>query len=143
MFCLAKIIISNVIICSIRCFLAKIMAVFYILQSNAQTLLCLCLIMLLEAEGEKHEHQEGVAGEDKPNGVPVANLIGFVGHLLHRGIIVYHRLCRQHTERGAEAVGHDHKQALCAAAYLGLCVLVNVQRAGDVEEIECHAVDKH
>ena len=53
MFCLAKIIISSVIFRCIRCFLAKILAVFYNMQSVGNGLLLLCLTVLLEAESEK------------------------------------------------------------------------------------------
>ena len=129
MFCLAKIIIFSVIFCCIRCFLAKILAVFYIMQSVGNGLLLLCLTLFLEAEGEKQEHRKGVTGKDKPDGVPVANLKEVAAHLFHLGVMVYHRLCHKHAEGCTEAVGHNHKQSLCAAAYLGFCALVYEQRA--------------
>ena len=104
MFCLAKIIIFSVIFCCIRCFLAKILAVFYIMQSVGNGLLLLCLTLFLEAESEKQEHRKGVTGKDKPNGVPVANLKEVAAHLFHIGIMVYHRLCHKHAEGCTEAV---------------------------------------
>ena len=45
------------------------------------------------------------------------------------------------AQRGADAVGHEHEQALCRGARLNVRLLVNVDAAGDVEEVKGHAVD--
>ena len=94
----------------------------------------LMLVGVLEHYHEEYGHDEGVGCEDVPGGAPVGS----------RGVVdevVDHYAGRPCAYRGPESVGHEHEQSLCGGAHLLVDVLVDEERAGDVEEIEGHAVD--
>ena len=87
------------------------------------------VVPVFENHGENHGHHERVPCEDEPRiGPPVCVHDGA------RGI---------RAEEGAETVGHNHKDALRRGADLAAGLLFDEERAGDVEEVECHAVDDH
>ncbi|MNE81702.1 hypothetical protein D3C80_1783710 [compost metagenome] len=45
------------------------------------------------------------------------------------------------AEYGTDAIGHHHKQTLCRRADLLICICFYKQRTGNIEEVECHAVN--
>ena len=65
---------------------------------------------IFEHGGEQECHHQRVGGKDAPHGRPVA-YHGAVGVV---GVAVDHKLCGNHAQRRAKAVGHHHEQALRA-----------------------------
>ena len=87
------------------------------------------VVLVFEDECEDDSHREGVSREDEPRIGPMEGI-----HHGARGI---------RPEEGAEAVGHNHKDALRRRAYLAAGLLFDEKRPRDVEEVERHAVDDH
>ena len=55
--------------------------------------------------------------------------------------MVHHLACGDSAEGGTDAVGHQHEEALGAGTHRGIGLLVDIKRAGDVEEVKGHTVD--
>ena len=55
--------------------------------------------------------------------------------------MVHHGLCAQCADGCADSVGHQHEEALCAGTDLLICLHIDIEGAGNVEEVESHAVD--
>ena len=101
------------------------------------------LCSFAEDESEKKQDDGGVGGKDVPDCAPFADLVELSADFLAVCEVIDNGLCAQRTDGGAEPVGHDHEQALGAAAYVGSRVLIDEQRARDIEEVECHSVNDH
>ena len=98
-------------------------------------------MLVFEDNREEDSQDKGEAGEDVPGGGPAGHQVGELGTA--GGEVVDHRLRAERADRGAEAVGHHHEDALCAGADAFVGILVHEERAADVEKVEGNAVDDH
>lgn len=89
-----------------------------------------------EDQGKDKTEDEGVAGEDEPDVVPVLDAVGVCE-------MIYDPAAADAAEIGAETIGHDHEEALGAGPDGDGRFFFDEQRTGDVEEIEGHAIDDH
>ena len=97
--------------------------------------------------GEEYPESDGYkqceSGEDVPcffPSIPDSHRT-LAGHALSVHQTVDNRLGGERTDSSTEAVGHHHKQTLCRRALRRLGLLIHVQRAGDIEEIERKTID--
>lgn len=97
---------------------------------------------LLEDEAEQDKHYESIGGKDSPGDAPSAYLLHQVQPI---GIdeLVYYCLGRECAYGGAYAVGHHEEETLGTAAHTGIGLLVYIEGAGYVEEVESHAIYQH
>ena len=98
-------------------------------------------MLVLEQQGEKHGKAERVACEYEPTSLPARYDIGSLGQTEH--ITVDHPLRHQHARRSTKAVRHHHEQSLRSTADARVRVLIDEQRAADVEEVEGDTIDNH
>ena len=57
--------------------------------------------------------------------------------------MIHHGLSTECAHRGSDSICHDHEEALRAVSLLRSCLLIDIERAADIEEIESDAVDNH
>src|SRR5690606_8968667 len=88
----------------------------------------------LEQRHERDRHRQRVEREGHPDAVPVLASVG------GGEPAVDHPAADRAAQDRADAVGHQHEQALRARPDAGVALLLDVERAGDVEEVEGHAV---
>ena len=50
---------------------------------------------------------------------------------------------RQHADSSADAIGHEHEESLSGGLHLGRGLLLHIESAADIEEIESHAIYDH
>ena len=91
-----------------------------------------------ECEGDADSQRE--ASEDEPASLPVTHEEGRLPDLLPRAEMVDDGTSRQRTNCGAEAIGHQHEQTLGRSLNLRRALTVDKDAAGDIEEVEGHAI---
>lgn len=107
----------------------------YALKIGRTLFLCGCHLARIPEENHKENaHHEGVGGEDVPGLAPARH-----GGVVHTGI--HDRTGGEGTYGSTEAVGHQHKETLGGRAYVLGCVIVDIEGAGDVEEVEGYSVN--
>jgi len=92
-------------------------------------------VFVAEDEREGDAQHEGVRGKADPDAMPVADAAD--------GIIIHDAAGDVRADPGAEAIGHEHEEALGAGADLDIRLAFDEQRPGDIEEVEGHAIDDH
>ena len=102
------------------------------------------LMLILEQYGKQNTHNQSKRRKNIPCRRPASHQVktwvsgGGVEHEM-----VHDRLGAQRADSGTEAIGHHHEHTLRTRTDAWVCVLVNEERAADVEEIEGHTVDNH
>ena len=51
------------------------------------------------------------------------------------------RLGRERTDSSSETISHHHKESLCRRTLCFFCLLIDVERTGDIEEIKGKTID--
>src|SRR5690606_4543556 len=93
------------------------------------------VVAMLEQRHEHDGHRQRVQGEGHPDAVPVLGAVG------GGEPAVDHPAADRAAEDRADAVGHQHEQPLRAGPDPRVALLLDEQRAGDVEVVEGNAVD--
>ena len=99
------------------------------------------IVLIFKQDGEQNAHHKSEGGKHIPCIRPASH--EFVEVCLAEGEVVDHSLGAERTDGGTQAVSHHHEHALGTAADLLVGVLVDEERAADVEEVEGYAVDDH
>jgi hypothetical protein len=94
----------------------------------------LVLAGVLEEDHEKDSDDKGVACEYVPRGCPA--WFGCIDY-----IVVDDQPRNPGSNRGAQTVCHEHEETLCAGADVAGGLAVDVERTGNVEEVEGDTVD--
>ena len=101
-----------------------------------------CLFVFIsENDAKQYADDQSIACKNHPNGCPVTAYQASAFGIYRKG--VHYGAAGISSDEGSEAIGHHEEQALCAGPDIGVSLHFSVQRAGYVEEIECHAINNH
>ncbi len=92
-------------------------------------------MLVFETKCKHDRQQQGIAGKDQPDAVPVA-------HAAH-GVMIDDGAAGPGADKGAQPVNDGHEQALGTGAYGRADFFLDIDRARDVKEIEGAAVHHH
>ena len=95
------------------------------------------ILLWLEKQGKQDGNHQGIASKYQPAARPVTHQVTICIKL---AIVIDDLTSQQGTDRCAQAIGHQHEQALSRSPDLGITLLVNKQASRNIEEIECHAI---
>ena len=97
-------------------------------------------MLVLEDKCKHYRNNQCIGCKHVPGRLPLCNLRNVTVEIYK---MIYHSLRAQRTDSGTETVCHDNEQALCTGTDSPVCLSINKQRAGYVEEIECNSINNH
>ena len=92
-------------------------------------------MFVTEEDGEQNGNDQGVAGEGKPDALPVE------GPISQDKVPVDDDAAEAAAKEGSETVGHHHEKALRAGADFRIALCFHKNGTRNIEEIKGHPVN--